>query len=311
MTAMSRAASARRGEHDPNVLRLGGQAYRVVNNTVEKLLEQRSGQLLRLRDNKRCAVRLGGRSLRMELLALRRGLRAGGDLPQVISSGRDRALGHFLVTSWIGDGPNAEEHAEMEFGSNEIVPAELIYERFVPLLRSLQRLHETAQIVHGDISLRNLVLVSGKRYALVDYGFAFPTSRTTRRSLDRGTPGFAPPEQWYQRGAIDSRADQFAASVAAYKLLTGNFPYERLGGMQQDITHRPDLPSASNPTVWPALDEVIARGLSLDREARFPTTREWLRQWQAAAIQKARWSMRAAMKTWWQRTMVRFRRSPT
>lgn len=297
---------AQRDDNAPNVLRLGGQAYRIESGSLEGLLERRCGQVVRMRDHKRCAVRLGGRSLHDELLALRRGSRVGSELPRVVSSGKDRVLGHFLVTSWLGDGPNAEQQAEAERHGGQHVSAEMIYHRFLPLLRSLQRLHDIAQIVHGDVSLQNLVLVDGKRYALIDYGFAFPTSRTTRRSLDRGTPGYAPPEQWHQRGVIDFRADQFAASAAAYRLLTGRFPHGDLGGMQRNLASQPGPPSAINPTVWPALDDVITRALSLDAEARFPTTREWLLQWQAAAPKKTRISIAGMFRSWWCRTRVRF-----
>ena len=119
------------------------------------------------------------------------------------------------------------------------------------------------------------------RFALIDFGFAFPTARTVRRIRNEGTPGYAAPEQSDHSQAVDFRSDQFAASAVLYRLLTGNLPYEVSPGDAEPGTRvRP--PSRHNHTVWRALDRVVLRGLELDPDQRFPNTREWLQTLEAA-----------------------------
>jgi serine/threonine protein kinase len=201
-------------------------------------------------------------------------------------------LGHFLVTTWLGTCQNLEEtYFGVQEGSWRAPDAREIYANFVPFVQSLFRLHNYAEIIHGDISPANMVRDVTGRFALIDFGFAFPTARTVRRVRNEGTPGYAAPEQsgWGRgdsqqagRGReVNFRSDQFAASAVLYRLLTGNLPYEVLSGEAKPGAQvRP--PSRHSHTVWPSLDRVVLRGLELGPDRRFPNTREWLQTLEAA-----------------------------
>ena len=277
---------------DPAVLTLNGRSYRLVGQTAAELRARRRGTLQGLKKGQRYSLRLGNRTLQMELRALERGTRVGSELPRVVDAGVDRVLGHFLITTWVGDGQNLEEaYFGVREGSWQAPDARKIYANFVPFVQSLFRLHNYAEIIHGDISPGNMVRDATGRFALIDFGFAFPTARTVKRALHEGTPGYAAPEQskskWEDPGqadhgqVVDFRSDQFAASAVLYRLLTGNLPYEVSPGEAEPGTRvRP--PSRHNHSVWPALDRVVLRGLELDPDRRFPNTRDWLQTLEAA-----------------------------
>jgi len=100
-----------------------------------------------------------------------------------------------------------------------------------------------------------------------------------------GTPGYASPEQSQEKGLIDHRTDQFAVSVVLYQMITGEIPYERLRWVNGNYTVDAELATAKskNPgCTHGRLDAVVARGLSFDRNSRFPTTSAWI-----AALEQA------------------------
>lgn len=295
---------------DRTILTLNGKSYWLIDRTVEELAAHRKGTLRGMKKGQRYSLRLGNRALLMELRALERGTRVGSELPRVVDAGVDRALGHFLVTTWLGSGQNLEEaYFGVQEGSWQAPDARVIYANFVPFVQSLFRLHNYAEIIHGDISPTNMVQDKAGRFALIDFGFAFPTARTVRRVRNEGTPGYAAPEQSMGRQdeskpvdhgqVVDFRSDQFAASAVLYRLLTGNLPYEVPPGDAEPGTRvRP--PSRHSHTAWPALDRVVLRGLELDPDRRFPNTREWLQTLEAARppesvmpewLTRARWHL--------------------
>jgi formylglycine-generating enzyme required for sulfatase activity len=85
----------------------------------------------------------------------------------------------------------------------------------------------------------------------------------TQPDVSMGTVGYVAPEQLY-RLKVDERADQFSLAAIAYELLTGSRP---LGVFPQ--------PTKLNRALRPEVDAVVMRGLSEDREDRYPTVREF------------------------------------
>jgi hypothetical protein len=88
---------------------------------------------------------------------------------------------------------------------------------------------------------------------------------------------------------VSFQADQFSAMAVCYVLLTGEVPYDGLGGRvamasRHGGAHVPLAPPSKNlchPAKLPArlrgeLDEVVGRGLAISASDRFATTRAWI-----------------------------------
>jgi WD40 repeat protein/class 3 adenylate cyclase/tRNA A-37 threonylcarbamoyl transferase component Bud32 len=86
---------------------------------------------------------------------------------------------------------------------------------------ALTHLHaQSPPVIHGDVKPGNLILTTGGRVKLVDFGVSSAPNALRRRS---GTPGYRAPE--LAAGGPPSRAgDIFALAATAFALLTGSAP---------------------------------------------------------------------------------------
>ncbi|UFS96366.1 ADP-ribosylglycohydrolase family protein [Nocardia huaxiensis] len=143
-------------------------------------------------------------------------------------------------------------------------------------------------ILHRDVKPANILLShsagpgSGfsERVLLSDFGIARVldgTAGLTRTGTLNATLAFASPEQ-LTAAELDHRSDQYSLACTLFRLLTGRGPFDAgnltavmLGHIQSPVPavseHRGDLP--------PALDTVLARAMSKDREDRFASCSEF------------------------------------
>jgi WD40 repeat protein/class 3 adenylate cyclase/tRNA A-37 threonylcarbamoyl transferase component Bud32 len=86
---------------------------------------------------------------------------------------------------------------------------------------ALTHLHsQSPPVIHGDVKPGNLILTSGGRIKLVDFGLSSAPSVPRVRA---GTPGYRAPE--LATGVMPSRAsDIYALAATAFALLTGSAP---------------------------------------------------------------------------------------
>lgn len=137
---------------------------------------------------------------------------------------------------------------------------------------------EPMNLVHRDISTRN-ILVSYKGFVkLIDFGVAFARGRLseTRDGSAKGKIGYMPPEQL--RGeAIDRRADIFALGVVLYTLTVGEhpFPYENEGEQVAKILSSEfRRPREASPSIDPALEIIILKAMASARSDRYGSARQ-------------------------------------
>src|SRR5205823_10796301 len=79
-----------------------------------------------------------------------------------------------------------------------------------------------------------------------------------------GTPAYMAPEQVLRR-TIDGRADEYALAITAYHLLTGTVPYAATTPVETAFMHVTEplpLPSARNPAIRPAVEQVLLKALA-------------------------------------------------
>ena len=130
-----------------------------------------------------------------------------------------------------------------------------------------------AGLVHRDVKPSNVLLTDKDFAYLIDFGIAHGASDTklTSTGTTMGTWGYMAPER-FTTGAADASADIYALACVLYQCLTGMLPFPGESMQQQVHGHcylDPPRPSAVNPALPAGLDDVIARGMAKDPDARF------------------------------------------
>ena len=200
---------------------------------------------------------------------------------------------------------------------NRIVSAPEAIRLVKGIAHAVSRLHGKEGVIHGDIKPANLVLTNRTGLVLIDYGSAWPIPRTTeRKTVDGYTPTYAAPEQVRGNLGVDHRADYFSICAVLYELLTCKVPYQGYGG---NVGKLPDSelnklvlnpPSVVSPEreriskrVWRQIDQLVAKGLEIDRENRFENKVDWLGSWNGlmSEVHRSRDRGTKASKSWMSR----------
>ena len=162
------------------------------------------------------------------------------------------------------------------------------------LAHAVCHLHRRLEIAHGDIQPANVVVTSHpSRLQLIDFGSAFTTDWTTRRTEGDGHHRcYAAPELQTGVTPVTLAGDQFSVSVMLYELLTLQLPYGGLGGK----AGRPEFIARAADTLIPPsrisvscqnlprslrdrLDALVLPGLALTPNDRYLDHNIWLSHW--------------------------------
>lgn len=131
-----------------------------------------------------------------------------------------------------------------------------------------------AALVHGDIKPANLMISRDRRVRIVDFGTAQidpGLDVTTTEHLPGGTIAYMSPEQ--VRGeALDTRTDIWSLGVVMYEMLAGRLPFDEehaLAMMYAVLSAEPTSLSVVRSDIPPALESIVSRALSKDRDQRY------------------------------------------
>jgi len=164
----------------------------------------------------------------------------------------------------------------------DIYPPEKV-NRIAPLIlmQLLDQLHyfhaSMYTIVHGDISVENIVFGIDNRIHLIDFGCAYRKKKVTDESyLWLGKPSYVSPEQ-AKGDPWAERSDIYQAGILFYELLTG----ERWNKGQNSRERILFSANASSPQknflnqwVDPGISELIAKMLESNQEKRIASAKE-------------------------------------
>jgi serine/threonine protein kinase len=144
-------------------------------------------------------------------------------------------------------------------------------------------------VLHRDIKLANLLLDRGRLLHVADFGIARVASEDTITGSGEvlGTAAYLAPERALGRPATSS-SDRYSLAVAAFELLVGRRPFTAqhfAAQARQHVEAQPPPASHLNPSLPPALDAVLARGMAKRPEDRWPTAAAFADAIEAAMTQ--------------------------
>jgi serine/threonine-protein kinase len=224
---------------------------------------------------------------RVAVKVIRRDILGGGQADQTIARFRNEAMaaGRLqhpgIVKVWDYGEEDGSAYIVMELAPGEDLEDYVLRRRPLGfadvgslMLQLLDALHfaHSAGVVHRDIKPSNLLVSSGGRLKISDFGIArIASSSPSQAGAGLGTPAYMAPEQHLGVG-VDHRADLFSAGVILYELVTGQQPF--IGPSVEEVAHKichvdPVRPTQLDPKLPRAVDGCVLNALAKDKEARF------------------------------------------
>ncbi|BDI21241.1 Stk1 family PASTA domain-containing Ser/Thr kinase [Herbiconiux sp. L3-i23] len=156
------------------------------------------------------------------------------------------------------------------------------------ILTALEYSHR-AGVVHRDIKPGNIMITRNGQVKVMDFGIARAISDSSatvaQTTAILGTAQYFSPEQ--ARGeSVDARTDLYSTGIVLFEMLTGRAPFRgdtAVAVAYQHVSEQPPVPSSINPKISPALDAVVLRALTKDRNERYQSAAEFRDDVQTAA----------------------------
>ncbi len=138
----------------------------------------------------------------------------------------------------------------------------------VEVCRALDYAHRRMNVVHRDVTPRNVMVDEEGQVKVIDFGIAAPVATAPSGHGVFGSPGHMPPEQMDAK-ELTPAADVFAVAVLLMELWSGQAPFRRRTREEIEEAMRAPhpKPSDADARLLP-LDDVIASAMSLDPGAR-------------------------------------------
>ena len=186
-----------------------------------------------------------------------------------------------IVMEYV-DGDTLRERLRQPFAPREIVGVA------IQLADALDAAH-TRAVVHGDVKPENVVIQTGDRIKLLDFGVArsFADEAATATVTDgewtgdrpgyvAGTLAYMAPER-FRGSSADPRSDLFSIGVLLYEMISGRrpFPGPDAPSLARQILDDPVPRIDSASTTAPAeLTRIVHKLLEKDTEARYQSARD-------------------------------------
>lgn len=206
------------------------------------------------------------------------------NIARVIDAGEDGDT--FYIAMDLINGKDLESMAHELLRSHRLLPYPITLTAMVGILDGLAYAHaardpdgQWMQVVHRDLSPRNMMLTFDGTAKVIDFGMAkgrFDSFKTLP-GMVLGTLRFVSPEQALAQ-PVDARSDLYSVAVVLYEFLSGQMlvrPSDAIS-MLRVVTQQVPPPLLSvNPGLPPQLAEVINKGLAKNPEHRWQSAAEF------------------------------------
>ncbi|MEY4451668.1 MAG: hypothetical protein RLZZ380_789 [Actinomycetota bacterium] len=160
------------------------------------------------------------------------------------------------------------------------------------ILTALEFSHR-AGIIHRDIKSANVMITDAGVVKVMDFGIARAMSDSSATQSHTqgivGTAQYFSPEQ--ARGeSVDARTDLYSTGVLLYEMLAGRPPFvgeTAVSVAYQHVSESVTPPSAHNPEISAAIDEVVMHSLAKDRNERYQSAEQFREHLLSAALAPA------------------------
>ncbi|GAA2908171.1 serine/threonine-protein kinase [Microbacterium keratanolyticum] len=160
------------------------------------------------------------------------------------------------------------------------------------ILEALEYSHR-AGVVHRDIKPGNVMITTGDKVKVMDFGIARAVSDSSSTVAETtqiiGTAAYFSPEQ-AKGEQVDARADLYSTGVVLYELLTGRQPFRGdspVAVAYQHVSEAPEPPSEVTDKAPRSMDAIVLRALAKDPFQRFQDAATFRAALDAAVTGKA------------------------
>jgi serine/threonine protein kinase len=143
-------------------------------------------------------------------------------------------------------------------------------------------------VLHRDIKPSNIILTKDGTPYLTDFGLArIAQAGESTMSADMilGTPQYISPEQARGERNLDARTDIYSLGIILYEMVVGRVPFSAdtpYAIVHSHIYTAPPRPSAVNPEIPPAVEQVLLKALAKDPAERYQSAVEMMQEFQEA-----------------------------
>ncbi len=194
----------------------------------------------------------------------------------------EQSQGEFLLAMELVDGLDLGRLVTAARRKNVKIPPGLAAYLIMEVAKGLDYAHKRKdgsgvpmEIVHRDVSPQNVLLTYEGVVKVADFGIAKARLVSEETGVIKGKFAYMSPEQ--ARGdKVDRRSDVYSLGILFAELLMGRVMYpgrQGLDVLEAVRVAQRTLPSEVDSTIPAALDRIVRRATSADREERYQTAR--------------------------------------
>ncbi len=181
------------------------------------------------------------------------------------------ALGTAYIIMEFVDGRPMSDY----FAFDHVLGEERVSRWLTGILKGLKAVHE-ADVIHGDIKPRNILITEADEAVLIDFGASviYKAAQQNAEPIDELhlSRNYAAPEQFVQGAKLDHRLDLYGLGAVFYQAITGEKVAEVTAAGTDVAVEVLRYKRFYNQKLLAS----VARSLQFNRDARFDDAGEWL-----------------------------------
>lgn len=167
----------------------------------------------------------------------------------------------YIVMEFL-EGMSLKECIQTNGGALDV---ETTIDVLIGVISALKALHKD-KILHRDISPDNIFVCIGNKIKLIDFGAARLKNDNEKTLTIQLKPGYAPPEQYRNKGKLGAYTDIYALGATMYYAITGQLPPESVDRAVEDTMEEP---MKINPEIPEFINNSLMTAMALNAELRF------------------------------------------